>query len=76
MLKFNEKQKRKLDDFMEEQDCEAARKQGKPDGQPPNYGASGGAYTYMLTPTSLGTVVKVKNNVTGNEVDLTDYLEW
>lgn len=40
---------------------------------PENSGAIGGTYTYMFTPTTLGTVVKVRDNRDGAEVDLTDY---
>ena len=46
-------------------------------GEPlPYYGAIGGAYTYSFSPTSLGCVVKVRNSVTGDEIDLTDYSAW
>lgn len=38
-------------------------------------GAIGGAYTYRFTPTSLGTVVKVKCDC-GEEIDVTDYDNW
>ena len=40
------------------------------------YGAIDGAYTYSFTPTSLACVVKVRNCVTGDEIDLTDYGAW
>jgi hypothetical protein len=40
------------------------------------YGASGGAFTYSFTPTSLGMVVKVKNNLSGDELDLTEWDAW
>ena len=39
------------------------------------YGAIGGGYTYSFTPTGLGTVVKVRNGLTGDVLDITDY-EW
>ena len=46
-------------------------------GEPlPYYGAIDGAYTYSFSPTSLGCVVKVRNTVTGDEIDLTDYSHW
>lgn len=42
-----------------------------------NYeGASGGRFTYSFTPTSLGVVTKVQDDLTGNEIDLTDYSMW
>lgn len=42
----------------------------------PYHGAIGGAYTYSFTPTSLGCVVKVRNSMTGDEIDVTDYEAW
>lgn len=39
-------------------------------------GAIGGYLTYEFTPTSLGTVVKVVNNITRDVLDLTDYGSW
>ena len=38
-------------------------------------GAIDGKTTFSFTPTSIGTVVKVKC-VCGNEADLTDYENW
>lgn len=37
------------------------------------YGAIGGSITYMLTPTSIGMFVHVKNTITHDVLDLTDY---
>jgi hypothetical protein len=39
-------------------------------------GAIGGRYTYSFSPTSLGVVVKVTDDITKEEIDLTDYLSW
>jgi hypothetical protein len=39
-------------------------------------GAIGGRYTYTFTPTSLGTVSKVIDNITKEELDVTDYEGW
>ena len=39
-------------------------------------GAIGGRLTYMFTPNNLGMTVKVKDELTGDVVDLTDYSEW
>ena len=39
-------------------------------------GAIGGRITYSFTPTSIGTIVKIKDSVTGKELDLTDYYTW
>ena len=44
-----------------------------PDGVP-YQGAIGGGVTYEFTPTSIGTVFKVKAN--GKELDLSDYDSW
>ena len=38
--------------------------------------AIGGAITYSFTPTNLGTVIKVRNDLTENEIDLTNYEDW
>lgn len=35
-------------------------------------GAIGGRYTFSFSPTSLGQVVTVKDEVTGEELDLTE----
>jgi hypothetical protein len=40
------------------------------------YGACGGAFTYSFTPTSLGLIVKVTNNLSGDELDLTEWDMW
>ena len=37
-----------------------------------NQGAIGGRLTFFFTPTSLGTIIKVKCGC-GEEIDLTDY---
>lgn len=42
----------------------------------PYEGASGGRYTYSATSTSMGTVLEVKDNITQNKIDLTDYESW
>ena len=41
----------------------------------PVTGASGGAISYQFTPTTLGTVVKVRCEC-GQEEDITDYRAW
>lgn len=51
------------------QDKKVANSQGE---NFPNYGASGGAYSYIFTPTSIGTIIKVKNSITGDTLDLTE----
>ena len=39
-------------------------------------GAIGGRYVYTFCNTSLGTVVKVRDDITKEEIDLTDYVSW
>ncbi len=39
-------------------------------------GAIGGSYSYCFTPTSLGVVITCKNNANGEEIDVTEYLDW
>jgi hypothetical protein len=41
-----------------------------------HYGTIGGGYTYRFTPTSLGVIVQIENNVTKAVLDLTDYDSW
>lgn len=41
----------------------------------PYCGAIGGSLTYNFTPTSLGTVLKVRH-ASGAELDMTDYGSW
>jgi hypothetical protein len=65
----------KIKAWCDEQDKKVAQKQNRPDGQA-YYGAIGGAYTYMYTPTGLGLIVKIKNNLTEEILDLTDYENW
>jgi hypothetical protein len=42
----------------------------------PYYGAISGADEFIFIPTSIGTVVKVRNSYTENEIELTDYSSW
>lgn len=44
------------------------------DGRPT--GASGGRFTYTFTPTTLGMILCVVDNVTHETLDLTDYSEF
>jgi len=73
MFNLTEEQDKKLSKWIEEQDAKVAAMQEK---VRPNYGCSGGAYTYSFTPTSLGVVIKVKNAITNDEIDLTEYDQW
>ncbi len=56
--------KRKYDDFIME--CE---KVSCPT-------AIGGRYSFVVTPTSIGTVFEVEDRVTKKSIDLTDYTKW
>lgn len=71
MFKLEPEQLKEISKWMETQD--AAAKHGK---EHPYYGCSGGGYTYHFTPTTLGLVVKVTNNLTKEEIDVTDYHNW
>lgn len=42
----------------------------------PYGGAIGGAETWMITHTSIGTIIKIKHTFTENVLDLTDYNSW
>jgi hypothetical protein len=42
----------------------------------PNYGSIGGGMKFSFIPTSIGTIVTVKESITGEEIDLTDYDNW
>jgi len=39
-------------------------------------GPIGGRYTYSFTPTTLGTVIKVTDAITKEELDATEYESW
>lgn len=39
-------------------------------------GACGGRFTYLFTPTNLGIIVKIKDELDQTEVDVTDYDSW
>jgi len=42
----------------------------------PYTGAIGGSVTFSFTPTTIGTVAKVKESITGEELVLTDFSDW
>ena len=42
----------------------------------PYGGAIGGFYSYIFTPTSIGTTVIARHNGTGVEKNITDYSDW
>ena len=45
-------------------------------GDEPYYGATGGGVSYTFTPTSLGTILVVKEAITGKELNVSDALGW
>ena len=42
----------------------------------PYFGAIGGGLTYLVTPTSLGNVIKARYDYLNVELDLTEYENW
>jgi hypothetical protein len=42
----------------------------------PYYGATGGGLSYTFTPTSLGTIITVKEAITGKELNVSDAVGW
>lgn len=49
------------------------KKQKKKD---PSMPTAGERWTFMFTPTGLGTVIKVKDEATDDIIDLTDWENW
>lgn len=45
-------------------------------GGEPYYGATGGGISYTFIPTSLGTIITVKEAITGKELNVSDALGW
>lgn len=41
-----------------------------------SYGVTGGNLSYTFTPTSLGTILTVKEAVTGKELNVSDAVNW
>lgn len=39
-------------------------------------GTIGGRFTFCFTLTTLGVVIKVKDEVLGDEIDVSDYENW
>jgi hypothetical protein len=48
----------------------------RPQVEPERLGAIGGRYTFSFCHTSLGQVTTVRDDATGDEIDLTDYSSW
>lgn len=76
---LDEKQIKKFEEWVAEVRTRAAAAQALEDTDgpaSPYYGAIGGGITFSFTPTSLGTVTKAKEAITGEEIDLSDYINW
>ena len=61
---LTEEQKIKLDEWKSQQ------------AEEDKVGTIGDRYTYSFTPTSLGIIVIIKDNVTNSEINLTDFSNW
>lgn len=86
MISLTEAQNKLLNEFVDEQRAIAVEEQKKNlIGVPtsvtlacweqgyPYTGAIGGDLTYLITPTSIGVIIKVRYNPTTEIIDLTDY---
>jgi len=79
MFSLTEKQEKKLAEWKLVQDAKVISFEKGTELEHENeayYGTTGGGYTYEFTPTSLGCVIKVINNMTKEEIDLTEYDQW
>jgi hypothetical protein len=72
-IELTSAQVRRLKQWQNEQNAKVAAKQKKSYAY---YGAIGGGFSFIYTPTSVGNVIKVMNSVTKEEIDLTDYGSW
>ena len=86
MISLTEAQNKLLNEFVDEQRAIAVEEQkrnliGVPTSVTlacweqgyPYTGATGGDLTYLITPTSIGVIIKVRYNPTTEIIDLTDY---
>lgn len=73
---LNSEQHTQIYVWLEEQEKLYKKLHNIPDDVTPHYGAIGGELTYSFTPTTLGIVIKIKHNGTGNVLDVTDYDSW
>lgn len=65
MFQVSKEQDKQISEWMHKK-----RKDGKPEG------AIGGRFTFNFTPTSLGVVITVKDNILKDFIDVTDYDSW
>ena len=66
----------RLNEWKNEQASKIRQGKGLSEQDPLPTGCTGGLYTYSFTPTTLGTVIKVTNNITRDVLDLSDYDSW
>lgn len=85
MFQLTEAELAKAANFIEEQDAKVIEKQKESPTEfirecakegIPYYGATGGAYSYIFTRTSIGLVTAIRNNLTKEELTLTDFGDW
>jgi hypothetical protein len=70
VFSLTEEQIKQVAEWAAEQDRKIAEKQGK---DHPYYGCSGGSLSYEFTPTSIGLVVKVTNNLSKESINVTEW---
>lgn len=87
-IALDDEQISRYNEWITEQNLKAVEKQKKEISNPspfvvacwkegyPYTGASGGGITYSITPTGIGTVIKVRYEYLNSEIDLTDYDNW
>jgi len=67
---LNSSQIKKYNEWTKIQDKKVAELQKK------KFGACGGGYTFEFTPGGLGTHVRVRNGITKEFIDLSEYDDW
>jgi hypothetical protein len=77
MFMLNVGQTERCAEWMKAQDAKVAERQKESDHpDKPYYGCTGGAYSYIFTPTTIGLCVEVRNNLTKETINLTDTEAW
>lgn len=72
-FKLTDEQLEKLFVWFKEQEEKDAKRQNR---DKPYYGCIGGVYTYCFSPNSIGVCVKVINEFSKEEINLTEYDNW
>lgn len=86
-IKISKSQKKKIQKFLYEQDQIVLKEQAEnisflfvedltDNNLLPYYGSIGASYTIMITPTSLGNIIKIKHEWTKEILDITEYEKW